>query len=70
MLQFQISQELPGSSQPYQVGYEQRKQAKPVVPETSKTRTGKVCWGETAGVSEAHQSSLSKTGNRQGTAVR
>lgn len=43
-LQFQIPQELPGFSQSCQVGYEEVKQAKPVIPETSETMTGKICW--------------------------
>jgi len=69
-LQFQIPQELPGSSPPRQVGYEEVKQAKPaVVSETSETVTGKTCWGKRASVGKAHQPSLSKTCNRQESVV-
>ena len=64
-VQFQIPQELPGSSQPCQVGYEVVKQAKPVIPETSKTMTGKIGWGKRVSVGKAHQLSLSKTCNKQ-----
>lgn len=64
-LQFQIPQELPGSSQPCQVGDEEVKQAKPVIPETSETMTGKICWDKWASVGKAHQPSPSKTCNKQ-----